>query len=299
MVSLMVVGSVALDTIRTPFGEAKEILGGSASHASYAASFFAGAGIVGIVGKDFPEMYRSLLKEKVDLSGLQAAAGRTMRWHAYYEYDMNHAHTVKTELNVLKKFKPHVPASYRKCRHVFLANNDPDIQLKIIRIVKKSTIILDTMNRWIENKKDRLMEAIEKTDILLLNESEARQLFQTTNIITAGNRALRLGPKACIIKKGEHGVLLLTEKRIFSLPGYPLENVKDPTGAGDAFGGGFCGYLAKTRDTSEDVLRKAVVYGSALASFNVEDFSLNRLTNLSFSEIEKRYREFQDITRFW
>lgn len=299
MVNLVIVGSVGLDTVKTPFGEAREALGGAAVHASYAASFFADVGIVAVAGKDFPEKYLDILRRRnIDLSGLQMLDGRTLRWHAYYEYDMNQAHTLKTELNVLDGFSPAVPDAYRKCRHLFLANNDPEIQLQILEQMK-GFAALDTMNLWIENKKEQLLEAINKVDVLLLNEGEARQLFRTTNLITAGMTALNHGPRACVIKKGEHGVLLFTDGRIFSLPGYPLENVRDPTGAGDSFAGGFCGYLAKTADMSEENLRKAIVFGSAIASFNVEDFSLNRLTNLSFSDIEKRYREFQDIIKFW
>lgn len=299
MVNLVVAGAVGLDSVRTPFGEAREVLGGSGIHACYAASLFTDVGLLAAAGSDFSDEYMKILRQRnIDLAGLQILQGRTLRWHAYYEYDMNQAHTVKTELNVLEKFNPNVPDGYKNCKYLLLANENPATQLRIIERMKSSFTALDTMNYWIEKRKEELLEAIEKVNILLLNEGEARQLFQTTNLVTAGSKAMSRGLRACLIKKGEHGVLLFTDGSVFSLPGYPLENVRDPTGAGDSFAGGFCGWLAKTKDDSDENLRRAVVYGSAVASFNVEDFSLNRLTNLSFADLEKRYREFQDITRF-
>lgn len=299
MSDVLIIGTVALDTIQTPFGKVNKALGGSATYASFAASFFSKPALISIVGHDFPKDYLEVLKKRhIDLSGLQIL-GKTFQWEGFYEYDMNEAKTSKTELNSLQEFKVNVPKNYKHIKYIFLANIDPEHQIELLNQVDKAElIVLDTMNFWISSKKDLLKEVIKKVNVLLLNDSEARQLFNTVNLVNAANQALSLGPEAVIIKKGEHGALLFTKNKHFNAPSYPLENIKDPTGCGDCFGGAFIGYLAKTKDLSEQNFRKAVIYGSVIASHNAEDFSLNRLKTLTIENIEKRYKEFQAIREF-
>ena len=299
MNDILIIGTVALDSIETPFGKVKKALGGSATYASFAASFFSKSALISVIGNDFPKEYIELLKKRnIDLNGLKIT-GKTFHWDGFYEYDMNEAKTRKTELNSLEHFKVEVPEKYKGIKYIFLANIDPEQQLETLRQMNKPYfVVMDTMNFWINNKKKSLIDAIKKVDVLLLNDGEARQLFSTINLVNAANQALRLGPKAVIIKKGEHGALLFTKNKHFNAPGYPLENIKDPTGCGDSFGGAFIGYLAKTKDLSERNFRKAIVYGSVVASHNAEDFGLNRLKHLTMSDIEKRYKEFQDIREF-
>ena len=299
MDDVLIIGTVALDTIETPFGRVEKALGGSATYASFAASFFSKPALISIIGNDFPKEYIELLKKRdINIEGLKTT-GKTFHWEGYYEYDMNEAKTRKTELNSLENFKVEVPENYKDIKYIFLANIDPEQQLEALRQMRKPEfIVLDTMNFWINYKKNVLLDVIKKVDILLLNDGEARQLFNTANLVNAANQALSLGPKAVIIKKGEHGALLFTKNKHFNAPSYPLENIKDPTGCGDAFGGGFIGYLAKTNDLSEQNFRKAIIYGSVVASHNAEDFSLNRLKNLTMQDIEKRYKEFQAIRKF-
>ncbi|MFH1181333.1 MAG: PfkB family carbohydrate kinase [Candidatus Woesearchaeota archaeon] len=296
---LAIVGSVALDSVRTPFGEAKEVLGGAATYSSYAASFFCKPGIVAVVGTDFPNSHLDLLKSRnIDLSGV-SIGGRTFRWEGEYEYDMNDAKTLKTELGSFASFKPNVPESYKDAKYVFLANIDPELQLSVLQQIKKPKLVaLDTMNFWIQNKRESLIEVLRRVDVLLINEAEARQLFSTPSLVQAAKSALALGLKAVIIKKGEHGALLFMDGKHFSAPSYPLENVIDPTGSGDSFAGAVMGYIAKTDDISERNIRKAIVYGSVIASFNAEAFSLDRLKTLTLPEIEKRYNEFKEIRDF-
>jgi len=299
MSEVLIIGTVALDTIETPFGKVEKAIGGSATYASFAASFFSKPALISVVGNDFPEDYLELLRKKsIDLAGLKVT-GKTFHWDGFYEYDMSEAKTRKTELNSLENFSADVPQQYKDIKYVFLANIDPEQQLAVLRQMNKPDfVVLDTMNFWISSKKNSVLEAIKKIDVLLLNDGEARQLFSTVNLVNAASQALNLGPKAVIIKKGEHGALLFTKNRHFSAPGYPLENIRDPTGCGDSFGGAFIGYLAKTKDLSERNLRKAVVYGSVVASHNAEDFGLNKLKNLTMEDIEKRYLEFHEIREF-
>lgn len=299
MADLLILGTVALDKIETPFGKMTNAMGGSASYASLAASFFCKPAIISIVGEDYPKEHLELLKSKnVDIS-LIKKEGKSFRWEGYYEFDMNEAKTRKTELNSLENFKVNIPENYRDVDYIFLANIDPELQLSALKQLRKPEfVVLDTMNLWINTKKEELLEAIGKADVLLLNDGEARMLFNTPNLVTAANKALALGPKGVIIKKGEHGALLFMNERHFSAPGYPLENTKDPTGCGDSFGGGLIGYLAKTRDFSEPNIRKAIVYGSAIASHNAEDFSVNRLKSLTMKEIDRRYQEMKEIREF-
>lgn len=299
MSDVLIIGTVALDTVETPFGKIEKALGGSATYASFAASFFSKPALISVIGNDFPKDYTELLKKRdIDLDGLKVI-GKTFHWDGYYEYDMNEAKTRKTELNSLEHFKVDVPQKYKDIKYVFLANIDPEQQLETLRQINKPEfVVMDTMNFWINSKKKQLLDVVKKVDILLLNDGEARQLFNTINLVKAANEALDLGPKAVIIKKGEHGALLFTKNKHFNAPGYPLENIKDPTGCGDSFGGAFIGYLAKTKDLSEQNFRKAIIYGSVVASHNAEDFGLNRLKNLTMKDIEKRYKEFQDIREF-
>ena len=239
-----------------------------------------------------------LKKRGIDISGLQIA-DKTFRWQGYYEYDMNDAKTIRTELNAVETFQPKIPESYKEIKYVFLANLDPELQISVLSgINNPQLVVLDTMNFWIQHKRDKLIEAIKFADILVLNEGEARQLFETPNLVQAANRALALVKRAVIIKKGEHGALLFTRERHFSAPGYPLERVFDPTGCGDSFGGAMTGYLAKTKSHNEMDIRKAVVYGSVIASFTAEDFSINRLINLTHHEIDTRYAELKEIREF-
>ena len=298
MVDVAIVGSVALDTVKTPFGKVEEALGGAAVYAGYAASFFAKPGIVAVVGTDFPQEHLDMLEErKIDVSGIKKE-GETFRWHGSYEYDMNAAETINTELNSFENFRPRVPESYKKARFAFLANINPELQMEFLDQMKDPELVmLDTMNLWISQKKKQLLKAVGRTDILLLNDAEARQLFETPSLTKAARKALKLGPTMVIIKKGEHGALLFTESRHFNAPGYPLENIRDPTGCGDSFAGALIGYVAK-KGLSEKSLRKAIVYGSVVASFNAEDFSLNRMKTLSGEEIRKRYAEFERMTKF-
>lgn len=299
MSDVLVIGTVALDTIETPFGKVERVLGGSATYASFAASFFSKPALMSVVGTDFPQECLKLIKKRnIDVEGLKVD-DKTFQWEGFYEYDMNEAKTKKTELNSLEHFKAQVPEKYKDIKYIFLANIDPELQLEALKQMNKpGFVVTDTMNFWIDSKRKQLIDVIKKTDVLLLNDGEARQLFKTVNLVKAANKALSLGPNAVIIKKGEHGALLFTKNKHFSAPGYPLENIKDPTGCGDSFGGAFIGHLAKTKDISESNLRKAIIYGSVVASHNAEDFGLRRLECLTMKDIEKRYKEFQDIREF-
>lgn len=299
MVEPIIIGTVALDSIETPFGKVENVLGGSACYASIAASFFSKPGILSIIGKDFPNEHIKFLNEMgVDTKGVTLGE-KTFKWQGYYEFDMNEAKTLRTELNSLESYKVEIPEEYKNSKYVFLANIDPALQLDVINSIKKpELIVMDTMNFWIEHKKKQLMEAIDKVDVLVLNDSEARQLFNTSNLIKASNSALKMVSKAVIIKKGEHGALLFTDSKHFNAPGYPLENIKDPTGCGDCFGGAFTGYIAKTQDLSEANMRKAVIYGSVIASHNAEDFGIENLRRINHKDIEERYKEFKAIREF-
>ncbi len=296
---VLVVGTVALDSVKTPFGNVSNALGGSASYASVACSFFSPPRIISIVGEDFPKEHLAFLQSKgIDTLGIQRK-GKTFRWEGLYEFEMNEAKTLKTELNSLATFSIDIPPSYADSRYVFLANIDPALQLDVIDSLKDPTLIVaDTMNFWISSKKKEVLKVMERTDIFVLNDGEARQLFGTVNLLKAASLALNLGPKAVIIKKGEHGALLYTKGKHFSAPGYPLEEVRDPTGCGDSFGGGMIGYLAKEGKHDERTLRRAIIYGSVLASFNAEDFSLNRMRTLTQKEIEGRYLEMKEMREF-
>jgi sugar/nucleoside kinase (ribokinase family) len=297
---ILVVGSVAFDSVETPFGRGNDILGGSATYFSTAASFFTGVQLVAVVGEDFPAQHRDFLAARnIDLTGLQVAPGRTFRWKGRYGFDLNEAQTLETQLNVFEGFRPVLPGNFCDTEVVFLANIDPELQLEVVRQVRRPRVIAcDTMNFWIAGKREALLRTLEQVDILIINEGETRQLANQANLVKAARTILALGPKTLVVKRGEYGVLVFGEHRVFSIPAYPLEEVFDPTGAGDTFAGGFIGYLAATGNFSEATIRKATVFGSVMASFTVEDFSLDRLRSLSWPEIEERFRMFQALTAF-
>jgi len=299
MANVLILGTVALDSIETPFGRIKDAVGGSATYSSIAASFFSKPRILSIVGRDFPKEHMDYFKKKgIATSGI-STGNKTFRWEGFYEFDMNQAKTLKTELNVLETYKVDMPDSYRDSEYLFLGNIDPELQLDVINgINKPKLIVMDTMNFWIEHRKEQLLRTIKKADVLVFNDGEARELFQTPNLVKAANEALKLVSTAVIIKKGEHGSLLFTKGRHFSAPSFPLESIKDPTGCGDVFGGAFTGYLAKTDDISEKNMRKAMVYGSVLASYNAEGFGTEMLKKIDHTDIEKRYKAFKEIREF-
>ncbi len=298
--NLLVVGSVALDSVETPYGMVDNALGGSAVYFSVSASYFTDVGVVAVIGLDFPDDHLNFLKSKrIDLRGLKRESGLTFHWKGRYSGDLNEAETIDTQLNVFEDFRPYIPEEYRESSFVFLANIDPELQLNVLEQVKRPKLtICDTMNFWIEGKLEQLKEIIKRVDILIINEGEVRQLSRETNLIKAYQKISSYGPKILVVKQGSYGALLFTPSSVFSAPAYPLEELSDPTGAGDCFAGGFVGYLAKSQDTTEDKLRKAVIYGSVMASFNVEDFSLGRLKTLTIDEIEKRFESFRKLTQF-
>jgi len=299
-VSILVVGSVAFDSVETPFGKADRVLGGAASFFSVAASFFTPVRLVGVVGDDFgPEQLAAFEGRDIDLAGLEHASGKTFFWEGRYSYDLNARDTLVTELNVFEKFDPKIPESYRKSEYVFLGNIDPVLQSRVLEQVEKPRVVAcDTMNFWIADHLENLKKTLKRVDILLINDAEARQLSGEWNIVKAARAIRDMGPHTLIIKKGEHGVLMFSRDGAFAAPAYPVEEVFDPTGAGDTFGGGFLGYLASTENHNNDRLRQAVVMGSTLASFCVEAFSLDRLVELSPDHLEKRFQQFKELTHF-
>ena len=298
--SLLITGSIGLDSIKTPLEEHHDLLGGSASYAAIAASFFTPVNLVGIVGDDFPKPYLDLYRNRgIDLAGLEIAAGKTFRWSGEYEWNMNNRRTLSIALNVFEKFNPTLPPQYRAAPFVFLANISPQLQLHVLsQVTKPQFVVADTMDLWLEIARPALLELLKKIDCLILNESEARELMKETSLIKAGRGILKLGPKYVCIKKGEHGGLLFGPDLFFSAPAYPLEDIHDPTGAGDCFAGALTGYLAKCGTVDAATLRKAVIYGSVVASFNVEAFSLGRLQTLTLAEIERRYQFFRQMSHF-
>ena len=298
---VLIVGSMALDNVRTPAGEVKNALGGAADYSSVAASFFSPVRLVGVVGDDFPKEHLEFLSSRnIDLAGVETiAGGKTFRWAGYYDFDLNIAHTLDTQLNVFAHFEPKLPELYRESKFVFLANIDPTLQLQVLSQVKNPTLtVCDTMNFWIERKRDELLQVLKLVDIAFMNDAEARQLTGQLSVVKAAKALLAMGPKTVIIKKGEHGALLFSGDDHFATPSYPLEDIADPTGAGDSFAGGFIGYVARQGDVSVNTLRRATVFGSVMASYNVEDFSLNRMRTLTMDDINARYKEFRDIAYF-
>ncbi len=298
--SLLVVGSIAYDTIETPTTRVEDSLGGSALYFSAAASLLTEVNVVGVVGSDFDASKISFLKKRgVNLDGLYMESGKTFRWGGRYEEDMNKRETLFTYLNVFERFQPVIPEHYKHSEFIFLANIDPDLQLEVLRqIIDPKLIVLDTMNFWISGKRKELEQVLKYADIIVLNDEEVRELTGENALIKATKAVPQMGPKSVIVKKGEHGAMLYHENEFFFVPAFPLEKVVDPTGAGDSFAGGFMGYLAKTRQTDLATLKKAIVYGSTIASFNVEDFSFNRLKDLTLKEIRQRVKIFKKMTSF-
>ena len=296
---LLVVGSIALDSVETPFGKEENILGGSASYFSLAASMFTDVCAVAVVGRDFPEEHLDLFRSKgIALNGVKRENGETFRWEGKYGYDLGDPETLGTHLNVFENFKPVLPEEYRDIEYVFLANIDHELQLSVLNQVKNPKVVAcDTMNYWIENKPDALKEVIKRVDILMLNDSETRILAKEPRITHAARTVLEIGPKVLIVKRGEYGALMFSKEGIFWAPSYPLEEVIDPTGAGDSFAGGFMGFIAGQGVADHVGYKTAVVFGSVIASFTVENFSVKKLAQLRRSDVDKRFSAFLQLSR--
>ena len=298
--SVLVVGTVAFDSIETPFGSAERILGGSAAYFALGASFFTPVRVVGVVGQDFPEEHLELfLQRGVDLEGLQREKGETFHWRGRYHEDVNVRDTLELHLNVLAQFVPQLPDRYRDAEYVFLGNIDPLMQMEVLNQIRKMKLVAcDTMDHWIRESPEDLRKVLRRIEMLVINDSEARLLSGYQNIVRAAREILKMGPKVVLIKRGEYGVLQFSDSSVFATPAYPLEEVFDPTGAGDSFAGGFLGQLARSQDSSQRGIRRAIVYGSVVASFTVEDFGVKRLAAASLAEIEERYQRFVQLTDF-
>ena len=300
--SILVVGSVAIDDIETPFGKSVDVLGGSAVYIAVAASYFTTpVRLVGVVGGDYPQSAIDFLNERgVDLAGLEVISdAKTFRWSGRYHYDLNNRDTLALNLNVFEQFNPKIPDSYKKTKYICLGNIDPVLQRRVLEQVEKPALVVgDTMNFWIDTKKDELMKTIPLFDVFILNDSEARLLSNDPNLLRAAKKIRAMGVKTLIIKKGEHGALLFHGDHIFSAPAYPLEDIFDPTGAGDTFASGFTAWLAKTDDLSFENMKRAVIYGSTMASFCVEKVSVDGLRELSYLKIQDRFREFKALSKF-
>ncbi len=298
--SILVVGSMAFDSVKTPFGEATDVVGGSANYFSVAASFFAPVRLVAVVGEDFPEAHLEFLRRRgIDLRGVERTPGKTFRWVGEYGFALNEARTLDTQLNVFASFAPKIPEDYRNSEVVFLANIDPDLQRDVLRQVARPRLVAaDTMNYWIAGKPEALKKTLGLVDMLVINDAETRQLADDPNLVQAAAKIRTLGPRILVIKRGEYGALLYNDGEWFAAPAYPLEAVRDPTGAGDCFAGGFVGYLAKRPQLDDATLRRAMIMGSVMASFNVEAFSLDRLRTLTQAEIEARYSGFRRLAEF-
>jgi sugar/nucleoside kinase (ribokinase family) len=299
-VSLLVVGSVALDSVETPFGKANEVLGGSATFFSAAASLLVPVQLVGVVGDDYPvDKLEPLAQRGVDLAGLEHAAGRSFRWRGRYRHDLNVAETLETHLGVFSNFSPKIPPQFRTAPYVFLGNIDPRLQIDVLTQVEKPKFVAcDTMNFWIESRRQDLLKLMERVDAITLNDAEARQLSDKYNLVRAARWIMSKGPRLVIIKKGEHGAFMFHRDTVFFAPAYPLEEVFDPTGAGDAFAGGFMGYLARAAEITDAGLRRAVVFGSAMGSFAVEKFSIERLLQVDEQQLAARVAEFRRLVTF-
>src|SRR6267143_2193913 len=299
--SLLVVGSVAFDSVETPFGKCEKMLGGSASHFSISASYFTDVSIVGVVGGDFGEDDAIVFAtHSIDTADLEKIPdGKTFRWFGRYDYDLNVAHTLDTRLNVFADFKPKLSEESTAARLVFLGNIQPDLQREVREQIPNAELVaLDTMNLWIENTRDSLLRTIKGVDVVIINDAEARQLTGIPNLIKAARTILSWGPKALVVKRGEYGAALFTSENYFAIPAYPLESVFDPTGAGDTFAGGFMGYLASQQNLDEAAMRRAMIFGSVMASFNVEEFGTERIRRLTHDEINQRFRTFKQMTNF-
>lgn len=298
--SIVVVGSIALDTVVTPYGRVEDALGGAATYFSVAASYFCPVKVVAVVGEDFTTDHAEVFDERqIDIEGIERASGRTFRWGGEYSWNLNERETLFTELNVFESFAPELPDSYRAAPYVFLANIAPALQLRVLEQVESPRLVaLDTMNFWIDGWLDDLREVLGKVDALIINDEEARELSGTYNLVQAAAAIREMGPSAIVIKRGEHGATAFLGDEVFTVPGFPLEKVADPTGAGDTFAGGLMGYLTRTGEYGPDAFRRAIVAGSVMASFCVEEFSLAGLRGLTDEQIAARYRAFQLLTRF-
>jgi sugar/nucleoside kinase (ribokinase family) len=297
----LVVGSVAFDAVETPFGKCEKMLGGSASHFSISASFFTDVNIVGVVGGDFTEEEQQVFdKHGVGTKDLERIPdGKTFRWAGRYDYDLNVAHTLDTQLNVFADFKPKLSEESKRSRLLFLGNIQPDLQREVREQMPEAELVaLDTMNLWIENTRDSLVRTIKGVDVVIINDAEARQLTGIPNLIKAAREILSWGPRALIVKRGEYGAALFSADSYFAIPAYPLESVFDPTGAGDTFAGGFMGYLASQPQLNDEAMRRAMIFGSVMASFNVEEFGTERVRRLTHNEINERFRAFKRMTHF-
>jgi len=296
---IVAIGSVALDTTRTPRRTVREVLGGSGTYFSIAASFFHPTGLVGVVGSDFPERYRRILGERADLRGLQVKEGRTFRYDSRFDRDLSKRTTLKTELNVFEGFEPVVPEEYRRADYVYLGNIDPDQQLRVLdQMGKPKLAVSDTIELWLKTKREKVMEVISRVNGILVNDDEVKLLCGTTNLIKCSNMVLDWGVDFVIVKKGEHGAILSTRESIFPSPAYPLSEVVDPTGAGDSFAGGFMGHVACRGVRDEKTLREAVVYGNVMGSFAVEGFGIKRLISLKREDIDERFRRYKRLIAF-
>jgi sugar/nucleoside kinase (ribokinase family) len=300
VMGILVVGSVALDTVKTPFGSREDVLGGSATYFSIAASYFTNVSIIAVVGNDFPDEHVSFLGRKgIDVTGLERQEGSTFRWKGEYGLDLNTRTTLDTQLNVFADFHPKLLGSHCGMDHVFLGNIDPDLQHSVLEQMRAPKVVAcDTMNYWIESKRPSLLKTLSMVDLLIINDAETKQLAEESNLIRAARRILTWGPQTVVVKRGEYGVLMFSKGSIFALPAFPVEEVVDPTGAGDSFAGGLMGYLASAGICDAAAMRKAVVFGSVTASFNVMDFGPGVLGNLTYPEIASRYREFHKIAVF-
>jgi sugar/nucleoside kinase (ribokinase family) len=298
---ILVVGSVAFDAISTPFGKVDRCIGGSATYFSVAASFFSEVDVVAVVGEDFGDEETAVFKgRKINLDGLQRVPGqKTFFWSGEYGFDLNVAKTRDTQLNVFADFKPQLNERQRRPDVLFLANIQPELQLDVLKQCERPRLVaLDTMNLWINIAKDALTKVFSEVDLIVINEAEVRQYTEEANLVKGARRILELGPKTLVVKRGEYGVMMITKDAVFAAPAYPLENVFDPTGAGDTFAGGFLGYLASRREINDREMRRAIVFGSVLASFTVEKFSLDRLREITLSDVEERYQDFRALTHF-
>ena len=298
--TLLVVGSIALDSIFTPFGETADALGGSAVYFSVAGSILHPVQVVGVIGKDYPRHeLEKLAARGIDWGGVEQAEGESFRWRARYRHDLNSAETLETRLGVFSHFRPQIPEQFRSAPYVFLANIDPRLQLEVLRQVERPKLVAcDTMNFWIESRRADLLELLGHVDLITLNDAEARQLTECSNLVQAARWIMERGPRHVLIKKGEHGAFMFNREEIFFAPAYPLESVFDPTGAGDSFAGGFMGYLARSGDMSDASMRRAVIYGSAMGSFAVEQFSIDRLLELDDATIRGRVADMRRLVAF-
>jgi len=298
--NVLVVGSIAFDTIETPFEKVQQTLGGSAIYFSTACSFFSKVNVVAVVGEDFKMENLEFLKNKgVDFKGIKQEKGKTFRWHGKYHNNFNERDDLETKLNVFENFNPVIPDEYKKCRFLFLANIHPELQLDVLNQIEKPEFVaLDTIKYYIDNNRDDLIKVLKNVNAVFLNDSEIRNLTGEHNLITAAIKTIELGPEVIIIKKGEHGALLISRDLFFSVPGYPVEEIKDPTGAGDSFAGGFMGYISKVKNTDNNSLKRAVVYGNILGSFCVEKIGVKKLKEINFTDIKERFRKFREYVSF-